>query len=63
MEAFLKLSEPEVSDKPTVTAIERLRSTVVQSITQQYVENIPSPAIKKMKPICTLCNDELNLYT
>ena len=62
MEAFLKLSEPEVSAKPTGTAFGRLRNTVIQSITQQYVENIPSPAIKKMKPICTLFDIKIYLY-
>ena len=51
MEAFLKLSEPETSDNITPTTLERLRKSFLKSVEQHYVENIPSPVVKKMKPI------------
>ena len=56
MEAFLKLHEPkssvESSNSNTSSVFQKLRSTTTRILTEFYLENIPSPAIKKMKPIC-----------
>ena len=57
MEAFLKLYESErsveeSSNSNTGSVLQNLRNTTSRILTEFYLENIPSPAIKKMKPIC-----------